>query len=110
MNMTNKLNRKIEILKYTSIYNNLREVTYDYMYLKKIYAQVLPLKNMIRDINNESEEELSQYKFIIRKKSFKGIDSKCIIQLNQQKYIIDYWNLDFKNNEYIEIFATKKVK
>lgn len=110
MNLTNKLNRRVNVLKYSSNKNKYGETTYEYILLKKIFAQVLPLKNGIRDINNESLEEISQYKFIVRKQSIKDIDSKCILELENVQYIIDYWNLDFKSNEYIEIFATKKVK
>ncbi|WP_156299006.1 phage head completion protein [Streptobacillus canis] len=110
MNLTNKLNRKVQVLKYTKIKNSLGESTYEYIPFKKVYAQVMPLKNSLNDLNKESEEENSQYKFIIRKQSFKGLDVKCILELEGVKYSIDYWNLDFKSNEYIEIFATKKVK
>lgn len=110
MNITNKLNRKINILKYAKVKNELGHTTYEYLPFKKIYSQILPIKNRINDLNGESEEEISQYKFIIRKPSIKGIDVKCVIELEGTRYSIDYWNVDFKNNEYVEMYATKKVK
>lgn len=110
MNLTNKLNRKITIYNYEKVKNELGEFTYSFIPLKTIFSQVLPLKNSLQDINEESISEISQYKFIIRKQSLKGLKITSIIEFDNDKYNIDYWNLDFKTNEFVEIFATKKRK
>ena len=106
MNITNRLNRKIELYNYTNITNLVGELSYSYTLFKSIYAQVLPISNKINDLNLESEKIDSQYKFVIRKKSFNGITVNTRIRFEDKEFKIDYWNIDYKNNEYIEIFAT----
>lgn len=106
MNITNKLNRKVGLYNYKLDKNELGELTYCYSLLKYVYSQVLPISNKINDVNREAEKIDSQYKFVIRKKSFSGITVNTRIKFEEKEFKIDYWNTDYKNNEYIEIFAT----
>lgn len=105
--ITNLLNRSITILKLSEIENELGEITYKYSEYKKIYSKIIPINSRIKDINEENEILVSQYKFIIRKQSLREIDLKMKIKFENQEYNIDYWDLDFKSNEYLEIYTTR---
>lgn len=105
MNITNKLKRKIDIYKASFIEDSLGAMSKQYTKYKSIYSQVLPITNKIVDQNKENEILDSSYKFIIRKKSLPDISQDMLINFNAMMYSIDYYNIDFKNNEYVEIFS-----
>lgn len=110
MNITNKLNRKITILEYNNKENEFGEVSYGYQPLKTIYSQIIPIKNTSNDLSEQSEQIKAQYKFVIRKKSLSNILLTMRIMFESQEFSIDYYNVDYRDNEYIEIFATKVVQ
>ena len=72
--------------------------------------QIIPIKNTPNDLSEQSEQVKAQYKFVIRKKSLSNILLTMRIMFESQEFSIDYYNVDYRDNEYIEIFATKVVQ
>lgn len=105
MNLTNKLTRQIDVYKASLIEDSIGAVSKEYTKYKTIYSQIVPITKKINNQNQENEILESAYKFIIRKKSLLDINTDMIIKFDNKIYSVDYYNIDFKNNEYMEIYS-----
>ncbi|MBU3145729.1 head-tail adaptor protein [Clostridium sp. CF012] len=104
-NITNKLNCRAELWGMVPFENELGEQDVKEGKIKEvIYCNILPASASQRN-NGVTEVINHSHKFTVRTKSIEDIKVNMFFIFKTQKYEFIYWNPDFKNNEYIEIFT-----
>ena len=73
--------------------------------LKKAYCEIVPLNSSVKNGEAGTEENQHQFKFIFRVKSVPGIKKDWFFIYEGLKYEVIYFNRDFKDNQFIEVFC-----
>lgn len=107
MNTKYKLNNKVFIYGMVDVKDQLGDNTRKEGLIKFAFSKIIPLGNKTvktRDIATEYNEH--KFKFIFRYLTVKNIQEDWYFLIDDLKYKVDYWNPDFANHEYIEVFTT----
>ena len=75
---------------------------------KKAHCEIVPLNSSVKNGEAGTEENQHQFKFTFRVKSVPGIKKDWVFIDEGLKYEVIYFNRDFKNNQFIEVFCVRK--
>lgn len=105
--MTDRLRQKAKIFIQKTKENELGENEPYMEFLREIYCEIVPLNSTIRDLPANAEYNEHKYRIKARYNSVKDIEKSWEIEHNNEKYKVVYFNLDYKNREFIEIFCIR---
>jgi len=108
INITKKLRHLVEVYHMINSPNELGENDTTPELLKRAYCEILPLNSSVKNGEAETEENQHQFKFIFRVKSVPGIKKDWFFIYEGLKYEVIYFNRDFKDNQFIEVFCVRK--
>lgn len=107
-NITKKLRHLVEVYEMSRIVNELGEQDTEAKLLKKAYCEIVPMNSSVKSGQAETESNEHQYKFTFRRKSVPNIEKDWFFIYKNQKYEVIYFNRDFKDNQFIEIFCSRE--
>lgn len=103
-NLSSRLNNRIEIYRRIEIKENIG-ITFQSKLLKKVWAEITPLKGKINKEEADTISSTIKFKIIIRKTDIKTSD---YIMFKGLKYEVDYIIPDYKDNSCLEIYTSIK--
>lgn len=106
-NLSNKLNNRIEVWRKEKIDSSLG-VTYQEIFYKKLWADVVPLNSLLKNGQGETEYSQNRLKITIRKN--KEIKQSDILIIEGNKYEIESIIPNFNLKDRMEIRASLKVE
>lgn len=110
MNLSSRLNCKINVYGKIKIENELGEGDYRYGRIKSIWAEIIPSSGNVRNGEGNTSYTDINYKFVIRSNSIKNITNDMYFMFKGQRYDIKYFNPNFKYRDSIEIFCSLVVE
>lgn len=105
--ITNRLRHHVEVCGMVKIQNELGENGTKAQFLKKAYCEIVPQNSSIKPLPAEAESNEHSFKFLFRKKSVQGIKKDWFFLYEGMKYEVIYFNRDFKDNQFIEVFCKR---
>lgn len=106
--ITKKLRHLVEVYQMKVLVNDLGENDKKPELFKKAYCEIVPLNSSVKNGEAGTEENQHQFKFIFRIKSVLGIKKDWFFIYEGLKYKVIYFNRDFKDNQFIEVFCVRK--
>ena len=110
MNLSSRLNCRIDVYGKVEKTNVLNEKEYDYAKLKSVWAEVLPQSGSMNNGEVNTRFADISHKFTIRKNAISGLDSDMYFMYQGQRYDIEYFNPNYKLGDRIEIFCNLVVE
>ncbi|MFA6877938.1 MAG: phage head closure protein [Fusobacterium sp.] len=108
-NLSSKLNNRIEVWRKEKVNTSLG-VSYEEVFYKKIWANIVPLNinSLLKDGQGETEYSQNKLKITIRK--IKDIKTTDLLIIENQKYEIESIIPNFNLKDRLEIRASLKVE
>ena len=106
--ISKRLRHIVEVFCMVDTLNDLGENEKKPQFFKKAYCEIIPLNSSTKNGEANTESNLHQFKFIFRIKSVKGIIKDWFFIYENLKYEIIYFNRDFKDNQFIEVFCIRR--
>lgn len=107
INITKKLRHLVEVYQMKVLVNDLGENDTAPELLKRAYCEILPLNSTVKNGEANTENNQHQFKFTFRRKSIQGIKKDWFFLFEGLKYEVIYFNRDFKDNQFIEVFCVR---
>jgi len=107
INITKKLRHLVEVYQMKVLVNDLGENDTTPELLKRAYCEILPLNSSVKNGEANTENNQHQFKFTFRRKSIQGIKKDWFFLFEGLKYEVVYFNRDFKDNQFIEVFCVR---
>lgn len=107
INITKKLRHLVEVYQMKVLVNDLGENDTTPELLKRAYCEILPLNSSVKNGEANTENNQHQFKFTFRRKSIRGIKKDWFFLFEGLKYEVIYFNRDFKDNQFIEVFCVR---
>lgn len=107
INITKKLRHLVEVYQMKVLVNDLGENDTVPELLKRAYCEILPLNSSVKNGEANTENNQHQFKFTFRRKSIQGIKKDWFFLFEGLKYEVIYFNRDFKDNQFIEVFCLR---
>lgn len=107
LNITKKLRHLVEVYQMKVLVNDLGENDTAPELLKRAYCEILPLNSSVKNGEANTENNQHQFKFTFRRKSVQGIKKDWFFLFEGLKYEVIYFNRDFKDNQFIEVFCLR---
>jgi hypothetical protein len=107
INITKKLRHLVEVYQMKVLVNDLGENDPTPELLKRAYCEILPLNSSVKNGEANTENNQHQFKFTFRRKSIQGIKKDWFFLFEGLKYEVIYFNRDFKDNQFIEVFCVR---
>lgn len=107
INITKKLRHLVEVYQMKVLVNDLGENDTTPELLKRAYCEILPLNSSVKNGEANTENNQHQFKFTFRRKSIQGIKKDWFFLFEGLKYEVIYFNRDFKDNQFIEVFCVR---
>ena len=107
INITKKLRHLVEVYQMKVLVNDLGENDTAPELLKRAYCEILPLNSSVKNGEANTENNQHQFKFTFRRKSIQGIKKDWFFLFEGLKYEVIYFNRDFKDNQFIEVFCIR---
>ena len=107
INITKKLRHLVEVYQMKVLVNDLGENDTTPELLKRAYCEILPLNSSVKNGEANTENNQHQFKFTFRRKSIQGIKKDWFFLFEGLKYEVIYFNRDFKDNQFIEVFCLR---
>ena len=107
INITKKLRHLVEVYQMKLLVNDLGENDTAPELLKRAYCEILPLNSSVKNGEANTENNQHQFKFTFRRKSIQGIKKDWFFLFEGLKYEVIYFNRDFKDNQFIEVFCVR---
>lgn len=107
INITKKLRHLVEVYQMKVLVNDLGENDTTPELLKRAYCEILPLNSSVKNGEANTENNQHQFKFTFRRKSIQGIKKDWFFLFEGLKYEVIYFNRDFKDNQFIEVFCIR---
>ena len=107
INITKKLRHLVEVYQMKVLVNDLGENDTTPELLKRAYCEILPLNSSVKNGEANTENNQHQFKFTFRIKSIQGIKKDWFFLFEGLKYEVIYFNRDFKDNQFIEVFCVR---
>ncbi|WP_333860797.1 head-tail adaptor protein [Clostridium sp.] len=107
------LRNKLDLYGKTESENELREIEYTYNKIKSVFCQVIPtsVTGSISKGQNDTEYAEVTHKIRCRKLSIKNLSIDMYFMDNDGlRYDIEYFQKDYKNNEFWEILCKVKYE
>ena len=108
--LTSKLRNRVEVLTRQKFENVLGENEYRYSHSKYVYMQILSKNSKMVDGEADTEKVESTHMFKCRIKSISNLDNTYRFKYKNQIYEVKYFDPDFKNNEFYEIYTRLVVE
>ena len=105
--ITKRLRHLIEVYQMKVLVNDLGENDTAPELLKRAYCEILPLNSSVKNGEANTENNQHQFKFTFRRKSIQGIKKDWFFLFEGLKYEVIYFNRDFKDNQFIEVFCVR---
>lgn len=105
--ITKRLRHLIEVYQMKVLVNDLGENDTVPELLKRAYCEILPLNSTVKNGEANTENNQHQFKFTFRRKSIRGIKKDWFFLFEGLKYEVIYFNRDFKDNQFIEVFCVR---
>lgn len=105
--ITKRLRHLVEVYQMKVLVNDLGENDTTPELLKRAYCEILPLNSSIKNGEANTENNQHQFKFTFRRKSIQGIKKDWFFLFEGLKYEVIYFNRDFKDNQFIEVFCVR---
>lgn len=99
------LKHKIEIWGNVEAENELGEVDISPYKIKEVWASITPLSGIIQTEQLNTLVAKTSHKLKIRANAYSGLKYDNWIIYKGMKYDIKYFQQDFKNSQFIEIFT-----
>lgn len=106
-NISSRLRHLVEVWHTLAILNELGEQDKEPKLLKNAYCDIVPLSSTIKQGQADTESNDHQFKFIFRKKSIPDIKKDWFFLYEGKKYEVLYFNKDFKDSQFIEVFCKR---
>ena len=106
--ITKRLRHLVEVYQMKVLVNDLGENDTAPELLKRAYCEILPLNSTVKNGEANTENNQHQFKFTFRRKSIQGIKKDWFFLFEDLKYEVIYFNRDFKDNQFIEVFCVRK--
>ena len=106
--ITKRLRHFIDVYTMIDTINELGENDKKPELFKKAYCEIVPLNSSVKNGEAGTEENQHQFKFIFRVKSVPRIKKDWFFIYEGLKYEVIYFNRDFKDNQFIEVFCVRK--
>lgn len=103
--LTSKLRNRVEVHTKQKVKNELGEWEYKYALYKVIYAQIIPMRSILKQGQADTEYVESTHKLKIRIKSLPELDNTHRFKYQEQTYEVLYFDSDFQSNEFYEIYT-----
>lgn len=107
INITKRLRHLVEVYQMKVLVNDLGENDTAPELLKRAYCEILPLNSTVKNGEANTENNQHQFKFTFRRKSIQGIKKDWFFLFEGLKYEVIYFNRDFKDNQFIEVFCVR---
>lgn len=110
MNLSSRLNCRIDVYGKVEIENELGELDYSYVKIDSIWAEITPGSGNVR--NNEGNTNYADisHKVVIRANAIKNITNDMYFMFKGQRYDIKYFNPNYKYRDSIAIFCSLVVE
>lgn len=105
--ITKRLRHSVEVYQMKVSVNDLGENDTTPELLKRAYCEILPLNSSVKNGEANTENNQHQFKFTFRRKSIQGIKKDWFFLFEGLKYEVIYFNRDFKDNQFIEVFCIR---
>lgn len=105
--ITKRLRHLVEVYQMKVLVNDLGENDTAPELLKRAYCEILPLNSTVKNGEANTENNQHQFKFTFRRKSIQGIKKDWFFLFEDLKYEVIYFNRDFKDNQFIEVFCVR---
>ena len=105
--ITKRLRHLVEVYQMKVLVNDLGENDTVPELLKRAYCEILPLNSSVKNGEANTENNQHQFKFTFRRKSIQGIKKDWFFLFEGLKYEVIYFNRDFKDNQFIEVFCVR---
>ena len=105
--ITKRLRHLVEVYQMKVLVNDLGENDTVPELLKCAYCEILPLNSTVKNGEANTENNQHQFKFTFRRKSIQGIKKDWFFLFEGLKYEVIYFNRDFKDNQFIEVFCIR---
>ena len=105
--ITKRLRHLVEVYQMKVLVNDLGENDSVPELLKRAYCEILPLNSTVKNGEANTENNQHQFKFTFRRKSIQGIKKDWFFLFEGLKYEVIYFNRDFKDNQFIEVFCVR---
>lgn len=105
--ITKRLRHLVKVYSMQDTINELGENEKAPTFFKNAYCEIIPQNSSVKlgQANTESNEH--SFKFIFRIKSIANIQKDWFFIYENLKYEILYFNRDFKDNQFIEVFCKR---
>lgn len=103
--LTSKLKNKVEVFTKNKVLNELGIYEYEYTKLKDSYMQILPKSSKITKGEADTEKVESTHIFKCRVRSIPDLDNTYRLKYKDLTYEVTYFDYDFKDNEFFEIYT-----
>lgn len=107
INITKRLRHLVGVYQMKVLVNDLGENDTTPELLKRAYCEILPLNSSVKNGEANTENNQHQFKFTFRRKSIQGIKKDWFFLFEGLKYEVIYFNRDFKDNQFIEVFCIR---
>ena len=105
--ITKRLRHLVEVYQMKVLVNDVGENDTVPELLKRAYCEILPLNSTVKNGEANTENNQHQFKFTFRRKSIQGIKKDWFFLFEGLKYEVIYFNRDFKDNQFIEVFCVR---
>jgi hypothetical protein len=105
--ITKRLRHLVEVYQMKVLVNDLGENDTIPELLKRAYCEILPLNSIVKNGEANTKNNQHQFKFTFRRKSIQGIKKDWFFLFEGLKYEVIYFNRDFKDNQFIEVFCVR---
>ena len=102
-----KLRHEISVYKMTEIKNELGEIDKKEQFIKYAYCEIIPQGNKETKTPADTEYNEHVYRLTFRQQSISEIKKDWYFMHKSNKYEVIYWNEDFTNREFIEVFCKR---
>ena len=106
INLANILNNVAEIYYMKNSKNELGEVEKQGEFLKACYCRIIPSSNSMKSTIADTNYNEHTHKFRFRYESVMDIKKDWYFVVDERKYDVINFDIDFKNREYIDVYAT----
>lgn len=107
-NITATLRNIVEVWKEEQKENVLGENDIQDVFIKNAYCSILPMTSRVHKDDANTEHNEHTYKIRFRKLSIPGIEKNWYFLLGKNRYDVDYYNEDFKDNNFLEVFCIRR--
>lgn len=107
--LADRLTNRIEVWGKTKYTDTLKETNYKWDKIKSIWAEILPVKGVIKSIGDSNYADTS-YKITVRKNAIQNLNDSMYFKYENMRFDIDYFQPHFKERNLIEIFCSVKIE